>query len=313
MHLTPLADSGLGVSPADVAAAFEPFVARQVDGQDPEWQREINRRKQKILRNYLKHLLLGWLPAHQRRENAVVAEYTKAWQQGEYAHYRLGAAPPRIGPWEWRGRRMFASDVGATRFRQLLLIRIIERLKPRSVLEVGCGNGINLILLSGRFPEIEFSGIELTRQGRRAATELQKLPVLPPPMQEYAPLPLVDLTAFQRIRFLQGNAASLPFPDGSFDLVLTVLALEQMERARHQVLGEIARVARRHVLTLEPFRDVNDQGWPRRNVIRRNYFRGRIADLSAYGLEPTLAIDDFPQEIFLKACAVLTAKRDQLK
>lgn len=40
----------------------------------------------------------------------------------------------------------------------------------------------------------------------------------------------------------------------------------------------------------------------------RDYFRGRIDDLSCHGLTPVLAIKDFPQEYFLKTCAVLTEK-----
>jgi hypothetical protein len=59
---------------------------------------------------------------------------------------------------------------------------------------------------------------------------------------------------------------------------------------------------------IEPFRDVNNTGWPRANVIRRNYFRGRIADLPAYGLKPAIITDDFPQEVFLRTCAVLCEK-----
>ena len=43
-------------------------------------------------------------------------------------------------------------------------------------------------------------------------------------------------------------------------------------------------------------------------MIRRNYFRGRIADLPAYGLKPGIITDDFPQEVFLRACAVLSEK-----
>jgi hypothetical protein len=43
-------------------------------------------------------------------------------------------------------------------------------------------------------------------------------------------------------------------------------------------------------------------------VIRRDYFRGRIDDLAGYGLQPVVATHDFPQEYFLKACAVLSEK-----
>ena len=42
--------------------------------------------------------------------------------------------------------------------------------------------------------------------------------------------------------------------------------------------------------------------------MRRNYFRGRIGDLAGYGLTPRLALDDYPQESFLKTCAVLADK-----
>ena len=236
-------------------------------------------------------------------------EYSDAWRAIDYGIYGLGAPQRSYTPWEWQGRRMFASDVGATRFRQLFLIRFIERLGPRRVLEVGCGNGINLILLAGRFPEIAFTGVELTEAGHCAARELQKQRELPPALRGYAPLPLADTTAFRRIQFLQGNATSLPFEDGTFDLVITVLALEQMERVRAQALREIARVAARHTLMIEPFQDINAALWPRLNVLRRDYFRGRIADLGRCDLEPVLAFDDYPQEVFLKTCAVLAEKR----
>ena len=127
-------------------------------------------------------------------------------------------------------------------------------------------------------------------------------------MQEYAPLELADARAFCRIHFIQGSAADLPFEDASFELVTTILALEQMERIRDQALREITRVAARHLFNIEPFRDLNDQGGARRDVIQRNYFRGRIDDLLRYGLRPRLALKEFPQEAFLKAGAVLSRK-----
>ena len=114
-----------------------------------------------------------------------------------------------------------------------------------------------------------------------------------------------DPEAFRRVTFLQGSAAELPFPDGAFDLVMTVLAIEQMERIRARALAEIARVARRQVLMIEPFRDVNRDLWSRLNVYRRDYFRGSIDELGTYGLRPVLALADFPQEAFLKACMVV--------
>lgn len=309
MRISTLPDSGLDLSYEDLQMAFTPFVTRLVTPDDNHWREEIARRKRKILRHYLTRSLLSWLPSQRRREDTITKEYTKAWRDDEYANYSLAAAPARVTPWEWREQHMFASDVGATRVRQILLSRVLEQLKPRHVLEVGCGNGVNLMLLACRFPEIAFTGVELTAQGHHAATRFQQQSTLPQPMQEYAPLALADPSAFRRIEFVQANAVRLPFPAKRFDLVITVLALEQMEQIRDRVLREIARVTLGHTLMIEPFRDVNARGWPRFNVIRRDYFRGRIDDLPAYGLEPVLALNDFPQEMFLKVCAVLAEKR----
>jgi SAM-dependent methyltransferase len=311
MRLVPLAESGLGIAKHEIARLFEPFVDRARTEQADAWRIEIARRKRKLLTQTAKRLLLPWRAATRRGEATVVSEYSDAWRAIDYGIYGLGAPQRNYTPWEWHGQRMFASDVGATRFRQLILIRFLEQLRPRRVLEVGCGNGINLILLAGRFPEIAFTGVELTEAGHCAARELQRQTDLPPALRDYAPLPLADTKAFRRIRFLQGNATSLPFEDGEFDLVITVLALEQMERVRSQALREIARVAHRHTLMIEPFQDINTALWPRLNVLRRDYFRGRIAELGRCDLEPVLAFDDYPQETFLKTCAVLAEKRDK--
>ena len=70
-----------------------------------------------------------------------------------------------------------------------------------------------------------------------------------------SPEPLLSRTAHQKITFMQGNAAELPFPDRSFDLVYTVHALEQMDEIAPKALSEIARVAKKRVIFIEPFRD----------------------------------------------------------
>lgn len=41
---------------------------------------------------------------------------------------------------------------------------------------------------------------------------------------------------------------------------------------------------------------------------RRNHFRGAIDDLPGFALCPVWALDDFPQEASLKACAVICDK-----
>jgi SAM-dependent methyltransferase len=308
MHFSTLAEADLALSRDDIMRVMAPFVQRHVVGDDAEWDAIVRKRKKSILRRNVRRMTLGWLPQHQRRPASIIDEYTQVWRVG-YGSYDPANPPARYRPWHWGEQRLLANDFGAARFRQLMLVRLIERLKPRSVLEVGCGLGIHLILLACRFPDIAVTGVELTDEGHSAARTLQQQERLPPHLVAFAPEPLQDPTAFRRIDFRQGNATSLPFAEGSFDLVYTVLALEQMERVRDRALAEIARVAGRHYFGMEPFRDVNDSGWERLYVLGRDYLQGRIADLPRHGLVPTLAFSDFPQERFLKACAVLTEKR----
>ena len=308
MNLTNLQEGPLLLTREQIASIFEPFVSRQPD-EFAEWKSQVNERKIKILRKYLVKRMFGWLPRHQRNEELIIDEYSDVWSGTEYRNYSLEILPPRYSPWEWNGQNMLASAFGGTRVRQLLLASAIEHLKPASVLEVGCGNGINLLMLSGLFPEVKFTGVELTDEGFEAATGFQQKSHFPEEMESFAVMPIKDNTAYKRVNFTRGSAADLSFDDNAFDLVYTVLALEQMERIRDKALSEIARVARKHTLMIEPFYDVNNTGWERANVVRRNYFCGRIDDLPKYKLDPVQAIYDFPQEVFLKACAVLSEKK----
>jgi len=307
--LQPIDRTGLDVTAARIEELFRPFVERELASDDPGWSRDLRRRKRKLLKQAARRLFGGRGRAGGRRDSDTVrSEYAQAWQRIDYGMYALGRPLEFVSPWEYRGKCWLASDAGATRVRQLLLQQVVERLRPRRVLEVGCGNGVNLMLLSARFPDIELTGVDLTPEGIRAATELQRQGSLPEGMAAYGPQPAVDPTAFRRIAFRQGDAGNLPFADGSFDLVYTMLALEQMETLRDRALSQLARVAAGHVLMIEPFAEVNATFWRRLNVFRRNYFRGAIAGLPAYGLAPEIATGDFPQEVFLGAAMVLARK-----
>lgn len=298
---------GLDKMHDEIAAAFTALVDRESDPGDAAWSRYIWKRRRHVLRDVFRRQVLDRGPQHHRSTAAILNEYAPVWGRG-YDEYRLQPAM-RPKPWTWGARRYWSKSVGATRFRQVILARIIERVRPQRVLEIGCGNGINLILLACRFPDIEFTGLELTGTGHAAALRFQAdNQVLPAAMQAFAPLPLTDVTGFRRIRFVQGSADDLPFADETFDLTMTVLALEQMERIRDRALSEVARVTKHRAFLLEPFREFNNRGWRLFNRIKRDYFGGRVDDLPRYGLIPEFAVDDYPQEPLLHTCAVLCSK-----
>ena len=306
MRLSDTAELGLGLSAADFDEAFRPL-SRWADQAEPEWRNALRERDAKIRAK----LIRRWIPGFKRprTDERILQEYNKVWSRRDIEQYALDVLPKRATPWVWRARPCFSTGVAGTRTRLLLIMKTIEKLAPTNVLEVGCGNGINLILLACRFPEIQFHGIELTEEGIQAGRGFQdSFEVLPDNLTSFSPLPVRDPAAFRRIQFRQGTAADLPYADGEMDLVLTVLALEQMERIRKRALSEVARVTGRHALMVEPFRECNRSGRRWLNVLGRNYFRGRIKHLRGVGLVPVWATNAFPQEYYLGVCAVLARK-----
>jgi SAM-dependent methyltransferase len=303
ISLSTLEELPLDVKAGDLAAAIQPFSC--ID--ESAWTSAVRLRKARLLRRISKRLARKLKGRGNRDRTKISAEYEAVWSAG-YDRYDINRAPERMSPWLFRSRHLMASAAGAARFRSILLGAVLSKLHTSSVLEVGCGNGINLLLLAGAFPNVSFTGLELTEAGHAAAKALQKETKLPSHILNYMPLAQLDCHAFRRISFIRGDAAHMPFGEGAFDLVLTVLSIEQMQRIRDQALREMVRVSKGFVLNLEPFQEVNRGFWRYLNILSRDYYRGSIDDLANYGLEPIWATTDFPQELMLGTGLVLSRK-----
>lgn len=304
VQLKPLSELGLGVDGDAVYAALLPFVTEKPEA--GRFDAEMRLRRQRLRKRLVKRIGKGWF-GRSRSTDRVLKEYETAWQAG-HNRYDITRGPQSFTPWRWKDKNLLVDAAGSARMRAIMFGAVISALKPKRVLEVGCGEGINMFLLSGAFPEVSFTGLELTSTGHNEALKLQAGAALPEHLLSYAPLPQKDPQAFKRISFVQGNACAMPFETGSFDLVMTVLSVEQMEQVRKPALTEIARVTGGHLMSLEPFRDVNADLLRRLNVASRDYFRGSIAEMRDYGLDPIWATDDFPQEVFLGSALVLSRK-----
>jgi SAM-dependent methyltransferase len=308
-NFTPLAAAGLDLDRTRLLAAMEPFVARRLSAVDPLWTAEVARKEAKTRRRLRRRRWLGWLGRGKHRDQTLIRDqYDDAWARKRLAPYEMEPRPSAGAAWQYGNQVMFATSAAGARARLLVLMRTVALLRPASVLEVGCGNGLNLLSLACRFPATRFAGVELTPGGFAVARAVQEQAELPEVLRRFAPEPLVDATAHRRVDFHLGSAAALPFAAGAFDLVYSSLALEQMEEVRPQALGEMARVAARNTLMLEPFWDCNDSGLRRDYLLTRDHFRGRIDDLPRHGLEPILVTDDLPGEIWLQPCLVVCRK-----
>jgi len=95
--------------------------------------------------------------------------------------------------------------------------------KDHSVLDVGCGKGFMMYDMSLLIPGISVQGIDISEYAISNAVEAMK--------------PYVQVA----------NATQLPFPDKSFDLVISVTTVHNLEREGCiQALREIMRVSRGH-------------------------------------------------------------------
>lgn len=298
----------LGVVDEETDALFAPFVHESLSPTDPKWREIVSGRTKGELVRWIKGRVKRlWSRAPALTQDAVKDVYRRRWTRETLDTYQI-TRESKVVPCVWRERAMLARALGTHRVQQLFLMRAIARLQPSSVLEVGCGNGLQLIPMAARFPAIRFAGAELTEAGVQAVKAVQKLAELPDEIRRFAPEPLVDGTAHRRIEVVQADARSLPFEDGTFDVVYTCLALEQMETIRDLALREIARVARRYVVMVEPFREYNNHGIRRAFIKASGYFAGRVSDLPSYGLRPLLVTADWPHKVNLCPVLVIAAR-----
>ena len=295
-------DLAVDVRDDEIESLIEPYIRREFTANEPEWCELIASQERKWRRAYWKSRLRGLVGVQSRGQKHVQNEYRRQWG-GRTA---LDVLAPKDGSSAvvWRDRGFLMDANGLKRIYLLYLMRLIEVLNPRSVLEAGCGTGVNLFVLASRFPEIEFTGIELTTEGVAAAQAIQEHDTLTEAFATYSPLPPRDPSAHKRIRFHQASAAELPFEAGSFDLVITCLALEQMKAVRDSALSEIRRVAGRSAVMVEPFADWNADGMRKHRIQAHAYFDATVDDLPRFGFKPAYVCPDVPAKIAMGVAIV---------
>ncbi|MBS1920212.1 MAG: class I SAM-dependent methyltransferase [Bacteroidetes bacterium] len=118
--------------------------------------------------------------------------------------------------------------------------------KCKEVLEIGCGNGYTLSLLTSEFPDYNFLGLDFSEDLLKIANDRQ----------------------LSGARFEQGDVRKLRFEDNSFDVVFTercIINLLSWEE-QQQGLNEMHRVLKKggYILFIESFSD----GYNNLNIAR---------------------------------------------
>ena len=138
---------------------------------------------------------------------------------------------------DWKARVPFWTD-------------IIDRTKPRSILEVGCGSGWNLRAMRHVDPSIAVRGVEINQHALQEAADVG--------------LFVAEASVFE----LQTE-----WPESGFDLVATVGCLIHISPADiSRAMDQIISVSNRYVLAVEyadetevmvPYRDHTERLWRR--------------------------------------------------
>jgi len=114
------------------------------------------------------------------------------------------------------------------------LAQQIQQCGAKRVLEVGAGTSLNLYVLSQRFPEVHFEGIDLTPERIAVGKKWLKA------NKNFEP------------NIQVGDVTQLQFEDNSFDLVYSVHCFEQIDQYALAGVTEVCRVAKKRVVFLEP-------------------------------------------------------------
>lgn len=289
----------LRLSHAELTASLEPFVQSRYDGDDQGWTAMAQRRIDR-LRAGARPGPTDAVPVSEATDQAAADRIALDWFESKFA------MEPGDSPFEWAGHRFFARGITTSRVHLLVLARLVERLQPASVLEVGCGSGINLLTLAAMFPRVAFSGIDVNGISVQRAHAVQRLDRLPPILERFCPDPVADPTAHRRVTVGHHDARALPFADAQFDLVFTRLALERVQASRDTVLGELRRVSRGHVAMIEAFREWNADGLRRDYMTAQRYLDLAVAELPKLGLDPVYVFEDLPHKLTHRPVLVVT-------
>lgn len=139
--------------------------------------------------------------------------------------------------------------------------------KTLRVLEVGCGNGTNLKILKEKFGDnVNLSGIDISA----ARIDIGKK---------------FWGDKLDGIELKEANATDLSlYKDGSFDVIYSICALEQITYRLHEAVNEMVRLSNAKIVCVEPIYEFGNSVQRLYNVVN-DQCRTLLPELKATGLK----------------------------
>lgn len=260
-----------------------------------------------ILKTAFHRRFLG-LERVRRTKQRVTEEYTKVWEDARDAVRGRGTRLQTLN-----SRLILCRAIDHRKFFLRHLSDMISSIKPESMLEMGSGNGFNLLALAVMNPEIKIlRGVELTDAGVSACEAfLKNLPIEDLMYVTGEPEEVIRKRLTGRdIRCMKGDMLEVPFAEYTFDLVFTCWALEQLPREYPKAFAEALRVTKRHALFYEAFYEAQENIFQLMHLKNMDYFHAPIADVKKAGFRILYFEPIALSKIKFTSGALLAEKRD---
>ena len=230
---------------------------------------------------FIKQRLLG--RGTTRRDQAfIIRDYEEVWSESAVANI-VGRRPKVFTLF---GKPGLYRSIDYRKFFIEHIHQTVTSFQPKTILELGSGIGINLLVLAVLYPGAKrLVGVELTEEGIKTSQAILK----DPPIEELIYMTELDEETVRKrlktasIQFVQGDMLALPFADRSFDFSFSRLVFEQLPRTYLTAFREAKRVTDGHILFLEEFREVQNM-FQKLHLFNVDYFRASFLEVQKVGL-----------------------------
>jgi len=280
-----------------------------------KFKNNTNQDKKLILKIYfltyyrvLKNYFISIVRNFKRSQTFTKERYDRIWSIDRIKEMYSTDSSQNIRLFNFKKKFFLAPEALMSRVYQTMHAELISDTNPETILEVGCGQGFHLKLLSSMFPNKIFYGIDQSKSGIDFARDkiigmkLDDEITQPLDYKYYMPQ---NKNLFYKLQ----DATNLEFENNSIDFVYTNLALEQMDNIKFKVLKEIKRVSKKNILLIEPFKNFNRFGAKFFHHRSKKYFSLNVADIEDEDYKVVKIIDKIPGYISLGVAGLLLKKK----
>ncbi len=256
--------------------------------------KEFKLSKLDILRDFISNLKI-YLNLFISKKRNVSEEYEEIWTDKSLEN-EFGDLEKLLSSKHRNSHRIKYRGLESPRwwFNSISLLMIEDVIKENNfdeVLEIGSGNGINLLYLGQIFPEIDFYGYELTSSGVQSSQNVKNNKEILSNIKKYFTLENSDTNGeeLNNLKFkIQDvrNKIDHPVSDKK-KLVFTNLALEQMDKVYYEGIKNILNLDADEFIFIEPFREFQN---PKDILLLKNkgYLNKNTSRISKSGFKKDL-------------------------